>query len=101
MPGVEAHAQIVEQLLSGQTLTRPDWAPSTEWMATAVIRATLVATTSILCAHLAALAFAAMLAAICAVSWFAFSRHGLLIEPTYPAFSAAAVILPAFRPSTR
>jgi adenylate cyclase len=35
MPGVEAHAQIVEQLLSGQTLTRPDWAPSAEWMATA------------------------------------------------------------------
>jgi adenylate cyclase len=25
------------------------------------------------------------------VSWFAFSRHGVLIEPTYPAFSAAAV----------
>jgi adenylate cyclase len=23
--------------------------------------------------------------------WFAFSRHGILIEPTYPAFSAAAV----------
>ena len=34
---------------------------------------------------------AAVLAAIVAVSWFAFSRHGLLIEPTYPAFSAAAV----------
>jgi adenylate cyclase len=29
--------------------------------------------------------------AIVAVSWFAFSRYGLLIEPTYPAFSAAAV----------
>ena len=35
MPGVEAHAQIVEQLLSGQTLRRPDWAPSAEWVATA------------------------------------------------------------------
>ena len=45
MPGVEAHAQIVEQLLSGQTLTRPDWAPSAEWMATALICAALVATT--------------------------------------------------------
>ena len=91
MPGVEAHAQIVEQLLSGQTLRRPDWAPSAEWMATAVICAALVATTWILGPYLAALVYAAVLAAIVAVSWFAFSRYGLLIEPTYPAFSAAAV----------
>jgi adenylate cyclase len=91
MPGVEAHAQIVEQLLSGQTLRRPDWAPSAEWMATALICAVLVATTWLLGPYLAALVYAAVLAAIVAVSWFAFSRHGLLIEPTYPAFSAAAV----------
>jgi len=91
MPGVEAHAQIVEQLLTGQTLRRPDWAPSAEWMGTALICAVLVATTWILAPHLAALVFAAVLAGIVAVSWFAFSRHGLLIEPTYPAFSAAAV----------
>jgi adenylate cyclase len=91
MPGVEAHAQIVEQLLSGQTLTRPDWAPSAEWMATALICGALVVTTWILGPYLAALAYGAVLAAIVAVSWFAFSRHGILIEPTYPAFSAAAV----------
>jgi len=91
MPGVEAHAQIVEQLLSGQTLTRPDWAPSAEWMATALICAALVVTTWMLGPYLAALAYGAVLAGIVAVSWFAFSRHGILIEPTYPAFSAAAV----------
>ena len=90
MPGVEAHAQIVEQLLSGQTLTRPDWAPSAEWMATAVICALLVATTWAF-GPFAALVFAAVVAAIIAASWFAFSRAGLLIEPTYPAFSAALV----------
>ena len=91
MPGVEAHAQIVEQLLSGQTLRRPDWAPSAEWMATALMCAALVATTWILAPYLAALVFAAVVGAIVAVSWLAFSRHGVLIEPTYPAFSAAAV----------
>jgi len=91
MPGVEAHAQIVEQLLSGETLRRPDWAPSAEWIATALICAALVATTWVLTPYLAALVFAAVVGAIVAVSWFAFSRHGLLIEPTYPAFSAAGV----------
>jgi len=91
MPGVEAHAQIVEQLLSGQTLRRPDWGPSAEWMATAVICALLVATTWALAPQFAALVFAIVIGAIVAASWFAFSRAGLLIEPTYPAFSAAVV----------
>ena len=29
-PGVEAHAQLLEQILSGVTLERPDWAPGAE-----------------------------------------------------------------------
>jgi adenylate cyclase len=84
-------AEIVEQLLSGQTLSRPDWAPRAEWMATAAICAALVAMTWILAPHLAALAFAAAVGGIVAVSWFAFSRHGLLLDPSYPTFSATAV----------
>ena len=91
MPGVEAHAQIVEQILSGVTLTRPDWAASAEWMATALICAALVFTTWFLAPQIAALAFVAALCAIAAVSWFAFVRYGFLIDPTYPAFSAALV----------
>jgi adenylate cyclase len=91
MPGVEAHAQIVEQVLGGQTLRRPDWGPAAEWMATAVLCAALVATTWALAPQFAALVFAAVVGAIVAVSWLAFSRAGLLLEPTYPTFSAAAV----------
>ena len=91
MPGVEAHAQILEQILSGVTLRRPDWAPSGEWMATALLCATLVATTWALAPHFAALVFPAAVCAIGAVSWHMFARSGLLIDPTYPAFSAAAV----------
>ena len=59
MPGVEAHAQILEQILSGVTLRRPDWAPSGEWMATALLCAALVATTWALAPQFAALVFAA------------------------------------------
>ena len=91
MPGVEAHAQILEQILSGVTLRRPDWGPGAEWMATALLCAALVATTWALAPQFAALVFAAVVCAIVAVSWLAFARGGLLIDPTYPAFSAAAV----------
>ncbi len=91
MPGVEAHAQIIEQILSRQTLRRPDWGPAAEWMATAVICAVLVATTWVLAPQFAALVFLAAVGAIVAASWFGFSRAGVLLEPTYPAFSAALV----------
>ena len=33
MPGVEAHAQAIEEVLSGQVLTRPSWAPTAEIIA--------------------------------------------------------------------
>jgi adenylate cyclase len=89
--GVEAHAQILEQILSGVTLRRPDWGPGAEWMATAVLCAALVATAWALAPQFAAFVFAAVVCAIAAVSWFAFARGGLLIDPAYPAFSTAAV----------
>jgi adenylate cyclase len=91
MPGVEAHAQIIEQILSGQTLRRPDWGPAAEWMATAMICAALVATTWALAPQFAALVFLVVVGAIVAASCFAFSRAGVLLEPTYSAFSAAFV----------
>jgi len=38
-PGVEAHAQLVEQILSGVTLIRPDWAPYARWISSGTGRA--------------------------------------------------------------
>ena len=42
-PGVEAHAQLIEQILSGVTLERPDWAPGAEPFASAMLSLALVA----------------------------------------------------------
>ena len=42
-PGVEAHAQLVEQILSGVTLERPDWAPGAELVAGAALSLALAA----------------------------------------------------------
>jgi CHASE2 domain-containing sensor protein len=91
MPGVEVHAQIVEQLLSGQTIRRPDWAPSAEWLATALICAMVILTTWLFAPRIAAAVSAILVCGIVAASWFAFSRQGLLIDPSYPTLSVAAV----------
>src|SRR5208337_5532682 len=42
-PGVEAHAELVEQILSGLTLERPDWARGAELVTSAVVSLVLAA----------------------------------------------------------
>src|SRR5208283_5888704 len=42
-PGVEAHAELVEQILSGVTLERPDWGRGAELLASAAVSLALAA----------------------------------------------------------
>ncbi|MDB5410379.1 MAG: adenylate cyclase [Rhodospirillales bacterium] len=91
MPGVEVHAELIEQALLGWFLARPDWALGAETLFTVVVALGLV----ILLQRGgaipgAALAFAA-LAAASAGSWYAFSAHRMLVDPVYPAIVIAAV----------
>ncbi|HEX5803051.1 MAG TPA: adenylate/guanylate cyclase domain-containing protein [Azospira sp.] len=85
IPGVEAHAQALEQILTGRFLDRPSWMPATE-LALLVgggVAASLLALW--LRAALAALACAALLAALAGASWYAFAAHGLLMDAAVPA----------------
>ena len=42
-PGVEVHAEIIDQILSGEFLTRPDWAPGAEIVVAALLTLLLLA----------------------------------------------------------
>ena len=93
VPGVEIHAQIVEQIVLGAFLTRPNWITGVEltWM---VILSVLL----LLCLKRVGPAWAAVfgIAAIVLagfISWLAFRQLGLLIDPVYPALVALATYL--------
>jgi adenylate cyclase len=92
-PGVEAHAQLIEQILAGVTLLRPDWAPGAEMLTGTVLTLVLVVAMPIVpviwSAFLGALAAGAMAWA----SWLAFTRHGVLLDPVTPSFSSGLVFL--------
>jgi len=93
MPGVEIHAQLIEQILSQDFLFRPDWGPGAEILF-AVFFGIIVIVAIPLVGALpsAAVAGVAMSVAV-AVSWFAF-RHGqVLIDPLYPVAVLATVYL--------
>ena len=85
VPGVEIHAQLLEQILQGVYLSRPDWAKGREILFTLIAGIFLVVDC---CQRIGALASAlfgvAAIVVEIAISWFAFRYWHLLIDPIYP-----------------
>ncbi len=85
VPGVEIHAQVLEQLLSRKLLSRPDWALGLESALTLVFLTLLATTLARLSPALAATLSVAAIAVLAAGSWIAFSRYSLLLDAAFPA----------------
>ncbi|MEA1051733.1 adenylate/guanylate cyclase domain-containing protein [Lamprobacter modestohalophilus] len=92
-PGVELHAQTVEQILQGITLTRPDWALSAEVMAQLLIALVVAAILAQLGAVWAALTGIIGVVGIFAASYRSFVDHGLLLDPLTPSLTLILVYL--------
>lgn len=93
MPGVEAHAQAIEQILSGHLLVRPVWAKALEAVVL-IVGGLLIAWLSIRAGALTAAGVtAACLALTLAGGWFAFREYGLLIDAVTPALIFALAFL--------
>ncbi|WP_232315579.1 CHASE2 domain-containing protein [Aquincola tertiaricarbonis] len=94
IPGVEVHAQALEQITTGHWLQRPGWAPAVELMAVA-LGGLLVAIAAMRCGALvSAAAFAALATTLLGGAWLAFTRHGLLLDTMLPTLGMLAVFLP-------
>ncbi|HLW92284.1 MAG TPA: CHASE2 domain-containing protein, partial [Roseiarcus sp.] len=91
--GVEAHAQLLEQLLAGVALLRPDWAPGAELMISAILTLALVVAMPVVPVLASALLGALAAGAMAMASWLAFTRHGVLLDPITPSFSSGLVFL--------
>lgn len=94
-PGVEAHAQLVEQILSGVTLQRPDWARGAEIVAGAALSILVAAIAPFLPIALSTLVGGIGAAILAYASWLGFSDNGVLFNPFEPMISSAFVFLTA------
>lgn len=84
MPGVQAHALALEQLLSGQYLQRPAWAGGVELL-TLVLGSLVVGLLALgTPARWAAVAAAGVLAALFGGAWYAFVAGHLLLDAINP-----------------
>ncbi|MEI7613101.1 MAG: adenylate/guanylate cyclase domain-containing protein [Betaproteobacteria bacterium] len=87
MPGVEAHAQVIEQVLTGDGLMRPSWVVSIE--ALMIVGGGLVVGLMALVsgAILSFTVFSVLVSAVWALAWYAFVTHGLLVDPVTPSLA--------------
>jgi len=93
VPGVELHAQAIEQILQGSFLQRPDFATPAELLYILVLGlliAVLIYRTGALGS---AVLGGAAIAAVVFISWYAFDAFGWLVDPIYPAIALAAIYL--------
>ena len=91
--GVEIHAQLIEQMLLGDIVKRPDWARGAEVIFMLYIGIGLLLLLPRVGARWTALlGLTAVVPAICA-SWYAYYWYGLLIDPVFPSVVGLLVYL--------
>ena len=84
VPGVEVHAQAIEQIVNKQFIHRHDWTRGLEILALVVAALIITATTLFSGARLA-LIFGGVVALLIALgSWDALTRHNVLIDASFP-----------------
>jgi adenylate cyclase len=84
IPGVDVHQQVLEQIVSGRYLTRPDYAPGLEWLIAVIAILLLAFAATRAPASIDAAIGLGMIAAICAAGVFLFVKAGYLFDPVFP-----------------
>ena len=84
VPGVDIHAQLLDEILQGEFLTRPDWAVGAEILFALVVGLGLILIVPRLGALPSAVLGGVSVAAALGGSWLAFRYAHLLIDPVYP-----------------
>ena len=90
VPGVSIHAQIIEQILSGDTLRRSDFTAGLEiiaFIALGLVMTSLMAQTGAVLTVVSG-GLAGLL--IVAISWLSYARAGILFDATFPLLGGAA-----------
>ncbi len=93
MPGVEVHAQILENVLTKSLLASPGYAIGAEIIAAVVLGLAIIIAAPMLPAAIVAALGAILIAGLIGMSWYFFAAHNLLIDFTYPLISCWLIYL--------
>jgi adenylate cyclase len=93
MPGVEVHAQILENVLTKSLLASPGYALGGEIIAAVVLGLAIIVAAPMLPAAIVVALGAVLIAGLIAMSWYFFLAHNLLVDFTYPLISCWLIYL--------
>lgn len=93
IPGVEIHAEMLEQMLLEHFLTRPYWAAEIEMLGLLLVGLFFILAVPRLGAIWPALIGLTIITAALGISWWAYTDKLLLIDPLYPIVALIAVYL--------
>ena len=91
--GVMVHAQAAEQMILGHFLVRPDWAPGLEIALLLILGIGIAALLPKIGAVKGAIVGATAILLTGAGSWYAYTAHQFLLDPTWPAIGVVAAYL--------
>jgi adenylate cyclase len=93
VPGVAVHAQLIEQILAQDFISRPDWANGLEIISTVLLAAFVAVMLLSFGAQFSLIAGVVALLLAISGSWFAFSHFRLLLDPIYPSLAAITMYI--------
>jgi len=93
MPGVEVHAQILENVLTKSFLSNPNYAIGAELILAIVLGLAVIVAAPILPAAIVLALGALLIVGLAGMSWYFFVAHNLLIDFTYPLISSWLIYL--------
>lgn len=93
VPGVEIHAQVVEQILTGEFLERPSFAAGAELIYMAALGLLIILLLRMVGAILSLVAGSVATVIVLGGSWYAYSTHGWLVDPIIPSMMVLVMFL--------
>ena len=91
IPGVEVHALVIEQILAGDYLSRPDLAPGAEFFYLLTFGVIMILAMRRMGALWSLILGASAVTIAWSASWYGFSRYGYLIDPLFPTLVAVLI----------
>jgi adenylate cyclase len=93
IPGVEVHAQVIENVFSNAMLSAPSWAIGAEVVTAVALGLAIIVAAPMLPAAIVVALGAGLIAGLVALSWYFFVADNLLIDFTYPLMSCWLIYL--------
>jgi adenylate cyclase len=93
VPGVVVHAEMLDQILSGTYLHRPDYMPGLEYFLAAAVTLLLMFSLRPGRPVFGGLLAFGLFAGVVGLSWYAFAERQMLLDPLLPSLAAVLVYI--------